>query len=74
MPLSAEELAKFLHQRYEHHAKRLGWSTQAQCQVAFEDLPKANREVMLSVAQDLLRLFKADKPSDRGFAKAVKRF
>jgi len=37
MTLSAEELAKFLHQRYEHHAKRLGWSTQAQCQVAFED-------------------------------------
>jgi len=62
--LDPEELAKFMHQTYEHHAKRLGWSTQAQCQVAFEDLPKANKEVMLSVAQDLLTLFKADKPSD----------
>lgn len=47
------ELAEWLHERYEIHAKNKGWETQKVCQVPFDDLPKANKETMLAVAMDM---------------------
>jgi len=48
-----EELAKFLHDRYEHHAKENEWDTQTSCKTEFKDLPDANKKTMIAVASDL---------------------
>jgi len=48
-----DELAKFLHDRYEHHAKENEWDTQTSCKTEFKDLPDANKKTMIAVASDL---------------------
>jgi len=50
------EIAKFLHERYEFHSEKELWNTQQICKVPFDDLPKANKKVMLAVSKDLLNL------------------
>lgn len=52
----AHAVATFLHDRYEKHSKAQGWKTQEQCRVKFDDLPEANKKVMLAVSKDLLKL------------------
>ncbi len=47
-------LAKFMHDEYEKAAKVVGWNTQDKCKVEFDDLPEANRKVMLTVARRVL--------------------
>jgi len=44
------QLAVNLHNWYEEAAKEAGWKTQGSCQVPFDQLPQANKEVMLKVA------------------------
>ena len=51
-----DELAKFLHDRYEHHAKENEWDTQTSCKTEFKDLPDANKKTMIAVASDLTAL------------------
>ena len=48
-----EELAEFMHNEYESYAKRVGWKTQEECQTLFDELPPANKEVMLWVAKSV---------------------
>lgn len=48
---SIDELARLMHDEYERQAKIVGWKTQEQCQVKFDDLPEANKKVMLALAQ-----------------------
>ncbi len=47
------ELAKFMHNEYEKYAKVVGWKSQKKCQTLFDELPPANREVMLWVAKSV---------------------
>lgn len=54
-PVQVLDLAVFMHDTYEHLAKQVGWKTQESCQVRFNDLPAANRKVMLSVAHEVLK-------------------
>lgn len=45
------DLAKGLHNFYEEQSRIQGWNTQDSCKVEFEDLPKANRRVMIAMSQ-----------------------
>ena len=47
-------VAKMMHRRYEFHAKRVGWKTQDGCSVPFDNLPTANKEVMIGLARDVI--------------------
>ena len=51
-------LARFMHDRYEHNAKYFGWKTQETCKVNFEDLPLRNKATMLCTAKDILEKLK----------------
>ena len=53
---NAQELAMFMHDKYEYYAVKNGWKTQAQCRVAFNDLPDANKNTMICVAEHILEL------------------
>ncbi len=55
-----EDLARFMHERYEFHAKKSGWNTQEKCKVLFENLPEENKRVMLKVAEDVLKILKME--------------
>jgi len=56
-----DELAEWLHDRYEKHSKYHDWETQKDCKVKFDDLPEENKKVMQSLAQDILIKFKGNK-------------
>ena len=43
-----ETAARAGHYAYEAAAQENGWSTQESCQVAWDDLPEANRKTMLA--------------------------
>ena len=47
------ELAQFMHDDYEDYAKKVGWKSQKKCQTLFDELPPANKEVMLWVAKSV---------------------
>lgn len=51
------ELAEWLHNNYEEITKERGWATQKTTQVAFKDLPKENKEVMIEIARRIIRRF-----------------
>lgn len=48
--LTEWELAKFLHDLYEEYAEHIGWKTQTECKVPFDNLPKKNKAVMIAVS------------------------
>jgi len=50
-----EQLARFMHEKYEEYAKTNGWETQKDCKVAFDDLPQNNQQTMLEVAREIVR-------------------
>lgn len=49
-----DELAKYMHDRYEMHARRNDWETQKQTRVEFDDLPEENKRTMKDLAIDML--------------------
>ena len=53
MKKEIKELAEFMHNEYESYAKKVGWKTQKDCQTLFDELPPANKEVMLWVAKSV---------------------
>ena len=55
-----KELAEFMHINYELISMELGWGTQEKCRVKFDDLPKENKQVMLKVAELVLKDCKED--------------
>lgn len=44
-----EEIAKDFHDAYEELSSKHGWQSQKKCRVAFDDLPPANRSLMIAV-------------------------
>ena len=52
--LEALTLSEDMHNWYEQISLLAGWDTQKKCQVPFEDLPRENQLVMLSVARKIL--------------------
>lgn len=46
-------LAIWLHETYESQAREVGWKTQESCRVKFDELPEANKKVMLKIAKDI---------------------
>ncbi len=56
-----EFLAKFMHDKYEEAAKRIGWNTQNYCKVQYKNLPKENKQVMDFIAKKVIELFAINK-------------
>jgi hypothetical protein len=52
--LNPKVLAIEFHNTYEEFAKNNGWKTQNKCKVAFEDLPKLNKETMIDTCRHIL--------------------
>lgn len=52
--MDREKLAKFMHDEYEYKANQVGWRTQLNCKVGWDNLPEDNKLVMLYVAQKIL--------------------
>ena len=50
----AEVIARQFHVTYEAHAPEHGWETQQVSRVLWDQLPKANRELMIATVQALL--------------------
>lgn len=48
--MTAMDLAKFMHYTYEDMANRVGWETQENCRVPWEELPITNQATMFGVA------------------------
>ena len=44
------KLARYMHEEYENAAKHFGWNTQESTKVAFDDLPEANKRLMVHIA------------------------
>ena len=51
------KLALFIHNVYEKESKKVGWKTQKNCRVKFDDLPEKNKKVMLKVAEKIIMRF-----------------
>jgi len=51
MSYNIYQLAVLMHRKYEESSKRNNWNTQGNCKVEFDDLPEANKKVMLDVAE-----------------------
>ena len=51
------ELAEWLHDNYEELAKANDWQTQEITRVKFNDLPQANKDTMLALADRLHNTF-----------------
>lgn len=49
-----DNVAEWLHNQYEKHSKYHDWETQKDCQVKFDNLPYENKEVMRSLAMDVI--------------------
>lgn len=50
------ELAEWIHDEYEFLAEQVGWATQGNCKVPFNELPMANRRVLTILASRLLKM------------------
>jgi hypothetical protein len=51
----AEALARFMHDKYELLAEKMGWKTQDSCRGRrWEDLPEDNQKVMVAVAEEVI--------------------
>lgn len=50
-----QAIAREFHRVYERMARALGWETQESTRVEFDELPEANRDLMLSVVGTLLK-------------------
>lgn len=71
--ITREELAKFMHEAYEQRSKDFNWTTQESCKVEFESLPIENKRVMLTVASDIIILFKLLEQNKERFNKEDER-
>lgn len=58
------ELAKFMHNEYEKAAKIFQWKTQKNCQVEWIDLPQANKDTMMFVAERVIDYFAGGEVPD----------
>lgn len=52
--MNSVDLARFMHESYERHAKKNNWDTQKSCKVDFNDLPDENKVTMICVANDII--------------------
>lgn len=50
----AERVARRFHDLYEMLAPKYGWETQERSRVSWEDVPDANRELMIAVVDEML--------------------
>jgi len=55
------KIAKLMHDEYEDYSRKVGWKTQKKCQTLFDELPPANKEVMLWVAGSILKFIEEAK-------------
>lgn len=53
--ITPQTLAKLFHDVYEKEAVNLGWKTQKKCRVKFKDLPNENKQLMILVADKIIR-------------------
>ena len=55
--MNKHQLAEWLHDNYEQLAKANEWQTQETTRVKFEDLPEANKNTMLALADKMQGAF-----------------
>lgn len=63
--MNDEEIAKSLHDYYELVSKSNGWQTQKETQVKFENLPEANKRVMINMGKYVNHLIKLTLENER---------
>lgn len=56
-PEDVERFARELHDVYERQARIMGWETQDNTSVPFDDLPEANRKTMLGVSKTIIEIY-----------------
>ena len=54
--IPAESLARFVHETYERLAPQFGYCTRTESAVPWEQVPEANRRLMVAVAEAALRM------------------
>lgn len=54
--MTAEELARLFHETYERLAPKFGYRTRKASAVPWDEVPVANRLLMVAVADDVLRV------------------
>ena len=52
--ISAEDLARRFHQTYERMAPQYGYETRPESRVAWDNVPEANRRLMIAVCAEIL--------------------
>jgi len=52
--IDIKKMAEEFHKVYEDESKQVGWKTHKSCQVKFDDVPIANKTVMLRTCMRLL--------------------
>lgn len=53
--IDAERIAMAMHESYERHAPLVGYETREESRVPWEQVPLANRTLMIATAADLLK-------------------
>jgi hypothetical protein len=77
--ITPEQLAKVFHDVYERLAPQFGYETREESRVPWDHLPKANKQLMIAVAEVVLvsfnereatddALHQEDEPHDRQLA------
>jgi hypothetical protein len=52
--VTAEDLARLFHETYERLAPSYGYKTREASAVAWDDVPKPNKDLMVAVAAEIL--------------------
>lgn len=71
--MHTEELAKLFHDTYERLAPRFGYETRAESAVAWEDVPEANRRLMIATVEHVIASDVADVAVNTYLDTAVRR-
>lgn len=55
--ITADQVARFFHETYERLAPQYSYKTRKDSAVAWEDVPKNNKELMTAVAKEVIKEF-----------------
>jgi hypothetical protein len=58
--ITPEMVAKFFHDTYEKLAPSYSYKTRKESAVAWKDVPKNNKELMIAVAKEVIKEFIGD--------------
>lgn len=59
--ISPEELAQMFHEAYERLASQYGYGTRPESAKPWEEVPEANKQLMIAVASVILQCLQAER-------------